>query len=86
MKKYQVQIAVLGNHQGRSAEVWSNRGCVTAKLVSSALRRAYNANFGGLFDRHKQEGSVLISRVIDRPILRLVEVGSQDGELVAAHR
>jgi len=74
MKEYQVQISVLGTVDGESAEVWSDRGTIKGRSMSSMLRRAYYSLFNGNFDAHPQEGSVLFhNKYHDKPVLRLVE-------------
>jgi hypothetical protein len=83
MQTYQVQIAVLGTHNGETAEVWSNRGTIRGKSMASMLRRAYYGVFSGNFDAHPQRNEVLFhSKYRSKPVLRLVENGTPDRQLV----
>jgi hypothetical protein len=78
MQVYRVQIMVLGERDGETAEVWSDRGTIRGKSMPSMLRRAYYSMFTGNFDARPQRGNVLYHpKYKDKPILRLIESENQ---------
>ncbi len=68
MKDYLVQIAINANGE------WADRGTLRGRSLKAVLKRAYLANFDGIFERMPRSGNTVFHKTLNIPVLRIVEV------------